>query len=371
VKQISKTPEITARLKAAVGDDVNLDDLVIYEATALNTMPLRKRHPLFMKATAGVDVLQAMAAQVNQESLPLHVMHYSDTLPAGRVFSGDVFTKNGVSELRVLFFLPKSATDEIELIDSGTVDQVSVSILSEKLLCSDCGWDFFGGESTFDNIYSGTCANEHQLGVGNTHGVMVGLDRWTELSLVNTGGAQKARIHSKSTSVFDNNHRLAASGIDPCSVILRLSNKEMNVMADTIELGDLIVQFTDTKVSLKLAENEMATLKAQVTELQAALDAAQAEVEALKGAKDPAVDELKAQLNEATGFIKGQAQVFAPLSGVAFVNEASLADHIKVVLDSQAALKSIIPLGGKAVAAADLKSTMTSTTASAYRSKKG
>ncbi len=57
MKQIQKTDKITARLKQALGDGVDLDSLAVYEAIAFNTIPTRKDHTLYKGAGAERGVL--------------------------------------------------------------------------------------------------------------------------------------------------------------------------------------------------------------------------------------------------------------------------------------------------------------------------
>ncbi|MBN9548154.1 MAG: hypothetical protein J0H31_04525 [Alphaproteobacteria bacterium] len=128
VKQITKTPEIIARLKQAIGSSAPVDNLAVFEAIALNNLPLRKKQHVYNGAVAQRSFLLEMALALETESRPLQVMHEGGVLPIGRVFQGRVV--DGVdTELRVLFWVDKEHEDKIRQIDNGSIDQVSVGVL--------------------------------------------------------------------------------------------------------------------------------------------------------------------------------------------------------------------------------------------------
>lgn len=368
MKQITKTPEILAKLQKAVGPDVSTDELVVYEASAFNTLPLRKRHPLYNKAVASEDILHSMASQVNGESVPLHVMHSADGLNIGRVFTGSVVNINGAPELRALFFLPRSAAQAIDLIDTGTVDQVSVSFVSNKILCSDCGFDYLGTDATLDNIYGGVCDQGHILGEGNTHAKLIGLDRWFELSLVNSGGAQKARIQSGKTSVFAQDHRLAASGVDPNFLLANLSTSELGKI-DPMDLKELVDKLTDTVTKLALADAKVAELEAKLVTAEA--DLAEAESKIVEVPADTVA--LQAQLDPAMAHLIAEAKMIAPMIGATFDEaETDVTKIVTFITGGRDKLRVAIPLGGISQSA-NVETVVTKKTgnAGAFSSKKG
>lgn len=344
MKQLEKTDEISNMLRRAVGPDANIEELAVYEATALNTLPLRKRHPLFNKAIVGEDALYKMADLVNKESIPLHVQHNSEPLPIGRVFAGRVVQLNGALELRAWFFLPKTHQEQIDLIESGTVDQVSVSVLHEKILCSKCGFNYMGDEATFSNILDGTCPDGHVLGENGVHAKLIGVENWFELSLVGMGGAQNARIRSKSNSVIS--ARLQADGKDISGLLLETEHLGSKIM--DVDLTKFITELSDGKVALTLAQN-------QVTDLTAKLEAATtrvAELEAAAANPPAEVTELQtqlgatqAELTKATDFLKDLAQKTATATGLKFEGE-TIEDMITSIQSAHDKLKSLIPVGG-------------------------
>lgn len=364
MKQITKTPDIIAKLQGSVGPDVNLEDLIVYEASLFNTLPLRKRHPLYKGAVASADILHAMASQITGESVPLHVMHSTDGLNIGRVFAGSVVNVGGVPELRGLFFLPKSAVQAAELIDTGTVDQVSVSFVSNKLLCSDCGFDFLGADATFDNIYGGICDQGHVLGEGQTHAKLIGLDRLFEVSLVNAGGAQKARIHSGKTSVFAPDHRLAASGIDPNFLLANCSTQDLGVM----DLKELVDKLTETVAKLALTESKLEAAEAKIE----AAEAKVAELEAVVADVPADAVALKAQLDPAVAHLQGMAKKVAPMVGASF--DGTMTDVAKLIAFVDAGhekLRIAVPLMGISQSAIEIETKKPAGNAGNFRTRKG
>ncbi|MDH7796423.1 MULTISPECIES: hypothetical protein [unclassified Beijerinckia] len=282
MKQIPITDAIRTQLIAAVGDDdIEVNNLAVYEATALNTKPIRKNHPLYKGAHHSTQFLHEMSNQLALESLPLHIMHntYTGELPLGRVFHSEVL--NG-DELRVLFWVDKTNEDVVKLIDNSTVDQVSVSVLPKAATCNMCGFDFLGSEATLDHFYSGTDPKGHVMGENGAHVNLHNLDQWFEMSLVNRGGATGARIANRKSSHFSE-ARLAASG--PAALLATLNLSESDLETPGMDMEKFLEGLTKTTADLALAQasntskdGEITVLKAKVTELEAKLsDAAKGE----------------------------------------------------------------------------------------------
>jgi len=280
MKQVQKSENIIALLRKSLGDGVDLDSIRVYEAIALNTQPLRKRHPLYKGSRADRSLLLEMAAELARESRPVHLMHDADEIPVGRVFHGEVIDYGAESELRVLFFLDPTANREATKIESGSIDQVSVSILPKHIYNSVSGFDYLGPDATFEHIMSGTDPDGNTLGENGVYGRIVGLDQWFELSLVGMGGARNARIVSRDESHFGSSYqKLAASGLDPNALVLVAST---STRKQNMDLEKLVAQLTDAKVELSQKDSAITTLEAQVSE------------------KDAKIAELTAQLEEAS-----------------------------------------------------------------------
>lgn len=305
MKQIEKTQRIRGLLAASAGD-VDIDALRVYEAIAFNTLPIRKEHYLYKGARADRNFLLEMASELRRESRPVQIQHNKEPLPIGRVFHGEVVDTGVESELRVLFFLDPTANEQATKIEAGTVDQVSVSILAKQLLNSKSGFDYFGPDATAENIWSGMDNDGNQLGKNGVYGQLRGLANFWEMSLVGQGGAQNARIISREKSHFGESfERLAATGMDPNSLVLNLTATKEPLMDISAFVADLTAKTADlTKAQLDLsAANEkvtsleatIATQTATITDLEAQLEAANgADVAGITATRDAAVAALTA-----------------------------------------------------------------------------
>lgn len=344
MKQIQKTAAITERLRAAVGEDADIGSLTVYEAIALNTLPLRKSHPLYKGTVADRSLLLEMADSVRAESLPLQIMHDTDPLPIGRIFDGQVVG----DELRVLFFVNAGENDVISKLENGTVDQVSVSVLSKQLLNSKSGFDYFGPDSTIDNIWSGTDPDGNTLGENGVFGIMKGLEQWFEMSLVGKGGAQNARIVSASASSFAPAYqRLAASGVDPRGLVLTATTKIETDMTPK----EFVEQLTLSANNLATANAKVTSLEATITEREASIANLTTEVETLRTqvAELPAAQEKAAKLDGALEALRGVATKILTAAGKVDVEVPTEIDAIKQLIEeTSAALAAKLIAGGKA-----------------------
>lgn len=267
MKQIEKTQRIIDLLKASAGD-VDVDALRVYEAIAFNTLPIRKEHFLYKGARADRNFLLEMAAELKRESRPVQIQHDKEPLPIGRVFHGEVKDTGVESELRVLFFLDPTADQQATKIEAGTVDQVSVSVLPKQLLNSKSGFDYLGAEATSEHRWTGVDAEGNQLGKGGVYAQMRGLANFWEMSLVGQGGAQNARIVTRDKAHFGESYdRLAASGIDPHSLVLNATATKETSM----ELSALVADLTSKTADLTTAQIGLAAANEKVTALEASV----------------------------------------------------------------------------------------------------
>jgi hypothetical protein len=271
MKRIALTSEITGRLRRSLGEGVNPDDYIVFEAIAANTRPIRQRHPVYFGARILQSTLSDMASLVQAESIPLYEVHQSDVLPRGRVF--DAREVDG--ELRCLFALLKSQDrDTVERIDKGIIDQVSVNFLAKRVACSECGWDYLGADAGWESWFDGVCANGHRIGEDGVHVRLEGVADFGEISLVGRGGAQGARIVQPSESVFASHaffQRLAASD----RAAARVTICTLNTETCAVDLKELTAQ-------IAAQAGEIATLKASIATLQASETSLKGEAETLK-----------------------------------------------------------------------------------------
>lgn len=325
MKQINKTPEITAALRQSVGSSVNIDNLAVYEAIAFNNRPIRKNHPLFKGAVADRSLLLEMAAALSIESRPIRIEHNDDGMPLGRAFIGRVKDNGAESELRVLFFVDKTEEKAINKIDSGTFDQVSVSVLPKKLLNSKSGFDYLGPEAKPENYWTGADNDGNTIGKDGVHARMVGLDKWFELSLVGQGGADNARIVSHDESYFGSSYqKLAASGVDPSFFLLEASTE--NETMDLTAMTDKIVELSGKTATMS---SEIATLTAANT------------------AKDTEIKDLKTQLEAAGKPSEALETATADLAAKTTEVETLTADNTAAISALQEVAKTVLAATGK------------------------
>jgi hypothetical protein len=339
MKQVEKTPEIVAKLQKAVGDGVDTSNLAVFEAIALNSLPLRKQHPLYNGAVVPSPFLSEMATALNAESLPVYLMHDSGApTPFGRAFFSDV--QNG--ELRTLFFVDKAAhPDVVGKLDNGTVDQVSVSIVPKAAVCADCGFDFLGPESDlFENVLSGTDPKGHVMGEDGKHVVMQGLDTFNELSLVGRGGARNARVVNRNDQKLTGSNtiqRLAASGVD-LSIATLVASAESSEM----DLTKLVAELTDSKAAKIAVDGKVTELTAQLTAANTKatdLEAKLADAEKKEGfVKQADLDAAMVALRDvakkvlvASGKVDAETKDFDVATCVATIDETSKAMAAKLV----------------------------------------
>lgn len=322
MKQIQKTPDITTRLRQAIGGDVDVEGLAVFEAIALNTLPLRKNHPLYRGSRADRSLLLEMAAALGVETRPMQIQHDKEPLPVGRVFHGEVVDRGSESELRVLFFVDPTETATIAKINAGSVDQVSVSVLPKHIYNSVSGFDYLGAEADGENVWTGTDNDGNTIGQNGVYGRMVGLDQWMELSLVGMGGAQNARIVSREQSHFGSSYqKLAASGLDPNFFVLVASTE-----TEKMDLTALVASLTDTKVELAQSTAAVATLEAAAT------------------ASAARIAELEASLANAA---KPDADLTAQVATLTASNETATADLTAATAALKAVATKVLAASGK------------------------
>lgn len=225
-KSVDVTAEMLAQIEKLAGGAVSADEIVVFEAAVANSKPLNKMGSIFNQGRITEDTLRQMAAALNsgEESVPLHTMHQQGyELPVGKVFQAETIRiADGETELRAMFYIPKSESQLVEKINLGILDEVSVGVKSKALLCSKCGFDYFSAESGFEHLYSQTCENGHTVGTDGAHVKLSGLDKWMELSLVSRGAASKPKILGRTKQVMakETYDRIAADGLPPEAVVL-------------------------------------------------------------------------------------------------------------------------------------------------------
>jgi hypothetical protein len=306
-----KSVVITPRIQSLIqqnngGEQVDLNSILVFEASVLNTRPLSKPGSIFDKGVVSVDTLNQMATYLNSGGfIPLQTLHpMGNELPIGRFFYAQVMPStlgDGSTELVAMFYLPKDDENASKL-DQGIIDEVSVGVVAQHLNCSQCSWDYMSADATADNFWDRTCANGHTLGVDGVHLNLVGLDRWTETSLVSKGAANNAKIlgRTKQRLGQEQYDRLAASGVAPEQKLLiaTTTDKPRSLKMDK-ELKEMIEQMAELKADAKHHNVALGAKDAQIATLTASIEAKDAEIVKLKEGTE--LKEATAKLSETEG----------------------------------------------------------------------
>lgn len=346
MKQITKTPDIIAKMKASFGPDINVESLAVYESIALNTLPLRKSSGLFKGARVTAATLSLIAQSINKESAPLQSQHDTSVLPQGRMFYAEVVDGD---ELRSLWTCTDPALQAG--IDAGTIDQTSVSFLPAKINCSACGFDY-KPESAWENRYTLTCDDGHVLGEDGCFAWLDGCETFLEYSLVGKGAANGARIVGPSEAKLSNNEkfRLAASSSADGFGVVRLTATPKDT--DSVDIAPLMASLEaannsklDLTVKLAAAETAKTAAEALVAAAEARAVAAEA---ALAAATDaPALAELQAE--QAATIVALKAEALMVLTAVGKPSEAvkeTVTDLLAQIAEHRANLAAYVPIGG-------------------------
>lgn len=375
MKQLQKTPFVSSVLRAIVGSDVDIDSLAVFEATATSTIPLRgKDGTIHEKAVIAPHTLSALAELANNEGAPLMMDHNMDGSPFGKFFYGQVMPQeNGHTELRSLFYVDSTEDKLIAKMDAGTVDEVSIAFLPEKMNCNQCGFDYMAALKDGDvlPLITRECENGHKIGVDGTHIILNGVQELLELSVVSRGAAKNSKIIGQSESKLGmDGQRLAAKGLDinELYVTATATNEGSNDMSD---ITTLVTQLSDTKGDLKVAladrarlEEELSEAKGarsaadkRVTELEAELATARQEADEAPSAEEKQeAKQDKEDKDKAKTFLSAQYEAVMLASGKTkdeITVPETVAELIAGIEEHKAELSALFPIGGKSVGAAD------------------
>jgi hypothetical protein len=353
------TSELIAQIKAAVGEDVDPEGFAVFECGAVNSLPLTgKDGTIFEKAQISLLTLKQMADSINGgNTLPLIHDHDVHSIPMGRVFHSDTILNqtNSSVELRTLFYVDETEQKIAAKLDAGSIDEVSVQFLASQILCSECDFDFRGEDATWRNFADRTCANGHTVGTDGVHIRLVGLQTFTELSLVTRGAAKNAKIVGKSASKLAAPlQALAARGYEVDELFLTASLGEYEV-----DVSVILAQLTEQTTTAATATAQLTAMTAERDTANTALAAAQAEIVELKAAAATNADggttvvELTAERDEAKAVLTDIYTRLATAAGSSEAAPETIADLKAGIEAHQSKLTAIIPIGG---AGADTRS---------------
>lgn len=363
MKELVKTTFIETLLRGAVGPDVDLTALHVFEVTATSTVALRgKTNTIFEDGRITPNTISQLAASVNNDPIPLMMDHVMEGTPFGKFFYAEsIPTDEGEIELRGFIYVDDSDQDILTKIESASIDEVSICFLPERLLCSECGFDFIEAKenSDFMPLLTRTCPDGHIIGQDGVHGRLVGVAETLELSLVSRGAAKKSKIIGPSDAMLGQTaQRLAANGVNVLEnyyCMTSMKDVEGENKVDTTKLLETVTKLTSDKakvdVELNTVKTEIAALTASVETEKARADAAEAKVAELTAEKETLSASLADIKPEAVESYKTHAgKTYVALKTLSGEENASVPEDFNEVMafidENHAKLSALIPTDG-------------------------
>lgn len=362
MKKIEQTPFVVGLLRAAVGPDVDLSKLSVYEVAATSTVALRgKRGTVFDRAKISPHTITQLAAAINAEPYPLMMDHNLKGEPFGKMFYGESHARDdGEIELRAYMYVDNSEEKIIAKLDTSTIDEVSIQFLSEHMLCSECGYDYRVAAANDDYMpfMLQTCENGHRIGKDGVHLRLVGVEEVLELSLVSRGAAKNSKIITPSDAKLGQSvQRLAANGVNVLENFYCTASVTDEEGVDDVDLTALTTKMTaqgdeivDLKVKLNTSEAQATSLTADVASRDETIAALTAENTTLKE-KEAEADKAIALATTVTEYIGKQYVALKALDGEADAKvPENIAEAVTYIDANSARLSALIPTGGVSTA---------------------
>lgn len=360
MKQLDLTPELTALIKARVGEDTDLEGIAVFEAITLNTKPLPgKRGTIWEGAVATPLTLRQISDQINAGGhIPLIADHELLGAPKGRVFHAElIYGDDGEFELRTLFYLDQTEGELVSKLNSGSLDEVSISFLPTQYQCSECDFDYLSEGANYENFYTRTCDQGHTVGTDGVHVRMVGLASLIEVSLVARGAADNPKIIGRSAAKLAPApaQRLAAKGFELDGLVCRASAGVINPMNTEKLTADLV----EARTQVGVLEAAATQHEAQLTAANSARDEALEQVTSLTAERDELQTQLTAakeesRSDEADAAVVYLTSVLTKLHTAAGETPSDLpttVTELTAAIDAKTAgLTALIPPGGASVA---------------------
>ena len=367
MKELTKTPFITALLSKAVGEGVDTSQLHVYEVRATSTVALRgKSGTVFERAKISPSTIAQLSRAVNEDALPLMMDHDMQGAPYGKFFYAEaVPMDNGETELRGYLYVDSSEQKILTKLNAGSIDEVSIQFKSEKMLCSECGFDYMqaAAEENWMPFIELKCDEGHKIGENGVHTNLIGVDEAIELSLVSRGAAKNSKIIAPSDAKLGQEaQRLAAAGVALNNFYCTASASDLG--EDEVNFETFMAQLTTANEKTEAAKIELSAAKTQLEGLETTLAARDETITALTTERD----DLQAQLDAASegnedamteeqvaalnAYIGKQYVALKTLDGDA---DAKVLEDVAAMVDyigeNEARLTALIPAGGVTIAA--------------------
>lgn len=333
-KKVLVTEKIKSALRFALDDpEADPSKFSIFEANMVSTAPLSKGG-FWNKARISASTLMEMKEKLNASggAIPLQIMHDTDQLPIGKVFNGALMSdSSGETTLHSLFALSNAEEKIVHDIENSIVDEVSVGLLTKHAFCSECEFDYFGKDASFENFFSLTCDKGHIIGEDGVHVRLTGLEHFSEMSLVGKGASKNAKIlpRAKQSMGQETLDRLAATGAMPVdarvlTASFKLTEDTQTKEGDNKMDKDLIDKVSTLSSDLARKDISITEKDAKITSLTAQLAEAETKIATLDGAKGQSETEItaraekaEAKLTEATAKLLPHVKAALVASGAA------------------------------------------------------
>ena len=337
-KRIEVTAAIKEAIIASVGSEIDFENIAVFETVAVTSRPINKPGSIFHDAVIPRATLEQAAAQLNTGTfVPLHTLHMQGyELPVGRLFKGTVGTsQDGFDELHALFYVDPTEKELASKIENGTIEEVSVGLRPEKLVCSGCDFDY-GLQSSEDNLWTRTCDNGHVLGMGGYHLKLEGVKKFMETSLVSKGASDGAKILNQRKRLLASQFAdLAASCNNPEHTTLfasptlgeeidmkEIEELQAGLAALTAKVGEQATQLAAAQETITAQTEELTALKASAESTKALAEKSDALIALADGAdaltaKITGVEETVAKLSVTPAAPAASSHPFRlPLDGI-------------------------------------------------------
>ena len=321
-KRVELTDTIRRYIQEKCGTSVDFNQIAVYQARGISTEQI-SQNTLYDKGNLTRNALADMEALINDplNNVSIQAMHDVSELPQGKVFHAELVDENNAtSALYTLFGVSTEHPDIINKIDNGIIDEVSFGFRPKQILCSECGKDFLDKDVSFIDIMEGHCPEcGAYMGEDGAHVVVPGIEKVSELSLVNRGAAKHAKILDSIYQMAmseDSTVTLTKEGmkddllkLNLCSTI---SKEEVDMTPEEItaaveaamsahkeeqdKLQSTIASLGEEKAALEeaknLAETEKAALAQEKVNLETALAEAKKKAEDVQSAFDAEIQKV-------------------------------------------------------------------------------
>lgn len=386
-KRVELTEDLKNKIRARCGNDIDFSSAAFYQARIVSTEPITQ-NSIYNKAQLARSTVFDLEEFFNNDpqlNVTLQVMHDQMVLPAGRVVAVKAIDEpDGLnSALYGVFMVSNEHQEYINKLDNGIIDEVSISMLAKKLLCSECGFDLreASPEEQMMAFFFHQCPKcEKELGgAEGAHLNLVGVEEFTEVSLVTRGAARHAKVldSSKQLALAANNKEVKlklgqlTKDLLPVNLNGKIINEEDTMQNEELlaKLQELSEDLASFKASVEAKFEEIS--KKEEVPAEAEKDnegSAPAEEVSSPEADKPAeanVEESNKELDEAkSALAAAQAEVqeyrvalmeevnkvLVAAGKSKLAEEATLSDIKNALKDSQLTLAANIPVGGVAQA---------------------